>query len=109
MQAMSKLATIYGITNFRNGASCALSETSWPILYSCVHLFIWALVSPSTLYRSYHEGSFCGQRKPVHTVGQGCILYGVWALVFELQTSEVGGEYLTASTVRPGGLLCVYI
>ena len=30
--------------------------------------------SPSTLYRSYHDGEFCGQRKPVHNVGQGSVL-----------------------------------
>ena len=28
----------------------------------------------STLYRSYHNGQLGGQRKPVHTVGQGSVL-----------------------------------
>ena len=37
-------------------------------------LFIWGFTSPSTLYRSYHDGEFYGQRKPVHTVGQGSVL-----------------------------------
>ena len=38
------------------------------------YLFIWVLTSLSTLYRSYHDGQFYGQRKPVHTVGQGSVL-----------------------------------
>ena len=36
-------------------------------------LIIWVLMSLSTLYRLYLKGSFYGQRKPVHTVGQGSI------------------------------------
>ena len=28
----------------------------------------------NTSYRSYHDGQFYGQRKPVHTVGQGSVL-----------------------------------
>ena len=32
-------------------------------------------MSLSTLYRSYHDGWSEGQRKPVHTVGQGSVLY----------------------------------
>ena len=28
----------------------------------------------NTLYRSYHNGWIHGQRKPVHTVGQGSVL-----------------------------------
>ena len=31
-------------------------------------------MSLSTLYRSYHNGKLEGQRKPVHTVGQGYVL-----------------------------------
>ena len=37
-------------------------------------LFIWDFMSLSTLDRSYHIGEFGGQRKPVHTVGQGSVL-----------------------------------
>ena len=35
-----------------------------------IHLFA-VFRSLSTLYRSYHDGWFCVQGKPVHTVGQG--------------------------------------
>ena len=39
------------------------------------HFIIYLdLTSLSTLYRSYHDGQFGGQRKPVHTVGQGSVL-----------------------------------
>ena len=34
----------------------------------------WVLMSLSTLQGSYHGEMFCGQRKPVHTVGQGSVL-----------------------------------
>ena len=37
-------------------------------------LFIWCFSSLSTLYMSYHDGWMEGQRKPVHTVGQGSVL-----------------------------------
>ena len=39
-----------------------------------IDLFIWGLTSLSTLFRSYHDGQLEGQRKPVHTVGQGSVL-----------------------------------
>ena len=39
-----------------------------------IYLFIWVFTSLSTLYRSYHYGELEGQRKPVHTVGQGSVL-----------------------------------
>ena len=39
-----------------------------------VNLFIWGFTSFLTLYRSYHDGQLEGQRKPVHTVGQGSVL-----------------------------------
>ena len=32
-------------------------------------------MSLATLYRSYHDGKLEGQWKPVHTVGQGSVLY----------------------------------
>ena len=38
------------------------------------YLFIWSFTSLSTLHRSYHDGNLGGQRKPVHTVGQGSVL-----------------------------------
>ena len=38
-------------------------------------LFIWVLTSLSTFYRSYYNGEFNGQRKPVHTIGHGSVLY----------------------------------
>ena len=37
-------------------------------------LLIWVLTSLSTLYRSYHDGQFYGQRKPVLTVDYGFVL-----------------------------------
>ena len=37
-------------------------------------LFIWGFMSLSTMYRSYHDGYLEGQRKPIHTVGQGSVL-----------------------------------
>ena len=39
-----------------------------------IYLFIWGFTLLSTLYRSYHDGLLEGQRKPVHTVGQGSVL-----------------------------------
>ena len=44
-------------------------------LCSCADfLFIYGFTSVSPLYRSYHDREFYGQRKPVHTVGQGSVL-----------------------------------
>ena len=40
----------------------------------CIYLFIWGFTSLSALYRSCHNGQFCGQTKPVHTGGQGSVL-----------------------------------
>ena len=37
-----------------------------------IYLFIY--LGFYTLYRSYHDGSLEGQRKPVHTVRQGSVL-----------------------------------
>ena len=48
----------------------------------------------STLHRSYQDGWFCGQRKPVHTVGQ--------SPEFEPPTSAVRGQ--CAITVAPWSL-----
>ena len=39
-----------------------------------IHVFIWGFTSLSMLYRSYHDGWFCGQREPVYIVGQGSVL-----------------------------------
>ena len=39
-----------------------------------IHLFIWGFTLLSTLYRSYHDRLLKGQRKPVHTVGEGSVL-----------------------------------
>ena len=39
-----------------------------------IYLFICGFMLLSTLYRSYHDGKLEGQRKPVHTVGQGSVL-----------------------------------
>ena len=39
-----------------------------------IYLFIWGFTLLSTQYRSYQEGELEGQRKPVHTVGQGSVL-----------------------------------
>ena len=39
-----------------------------------IYLFIWVQTSLSTLYKSYHDGKFYGQRKPVHTVGRDSVL-----------------------------------
>ena len=38
------------------------------------YLFIWDFTSLSTLYRSYHEGSWKGERKLLHTVRHGSVL-----------------------------------
>ena len=43
-------------------------------VYILIYLFIWGFTSLSTLYRSYHDRELEGQRKPVHTVGQGSVL-----------------------------------
>ena len=38
-------------------------------------IYFWRVfASLSTLYRSYQDGYYSGQRKPVHTVGQGSVL-----------------------------------
>ena len=37
-------------------------------------IYLGFKVSFNTLYRSYHDGYFYGQRKPVPTVGQGSVL-----------------------------------
>ena len=39
-----------------------------------LYLVIWGFALLSTLYRSYHNGWFCRQRKPVYTVGQDSVL-----------------------------------
>ena len=54
------------------------STQEWKILPGlvfCKYLqnLLFGDLTLSTLYRSYHNG-FCGQRKPVHTVGQGSVL-----------------------------------
>ena len=36
--------------------------------------FIYGLMLLLTLYRSYHDGYFYGQRKPEHIVGEGSVL-----------------------------------
>ena len=43
---------------------------------SFIHLFIYLgfNITFNTLCRSYHDGYIYGQRKPVHTVGQGSVL-----------------------------------
>ena len=38
------------------------------------YLFNWDLTSLSTLYRSYHNRLFYGQRKALDTVGQASVL-----------------------------------
>ena len=43
-------------------------------LLHSTYLFILGFTSLSTMYRSYHDGLMEGQRKPVHTVGQGSAL-----------------------------------
>ena len=41
--------------------------------YICIFLFIGLLALLSTLYRSYRDSWFYGQRKPVRTVGQSSV------------------------------------
>ena len=44
-----------------------VNEIAMETIHS-IYLFIWGFTSLSTLYRSYHDGQWEGQRKPVHTV-----------------------------------------
>ena len=56
----------------RSVLCCSFRE---PIpLYGFWILFIQVLTSLSALYRSYHDGQFYRQRKPVDTVGQDSVL-----------------------------------
>ena len=43
------------------------------VVFICL-FYLGFNVTFNTLYRSYHDGQFYGQRKPVHTVGQGSVL-----------------------------------
>ena len=42
-----------------------------------INLFLWGFTSLSTLYRSYHDASLEGQRKPVRTVGDKVLYYNL--------------------------------
>ena len=52
----------------------AVNTCQWRVSLCSVFLFIWGFTLLLTLYRSYHDGELEGQRKPVHTVGQGSVL-----------------------------------
>ena len=41
------------------------------IVLELIYLFTWGF---NDLYSSYYDTYLCGQRKPVHTVGQGSVL-----------------------------------
>ena len=59
------------------GIFTKVSHSASASIVRFIYLFIYfffgggggGVTSLSTLYRSYHSGQFCGQRKPVHTVG----------------------------------------
>ena len=55
----------------------------------CIYSFIWGFTSLSTLYRSYHDGWLGGQRKPVHTVGQGSVFVNCRATASNYQLSHL--------------------
>ena len=82
-----------------------------------IYLFIWGFTLLSTLYRSYHDRQCYVQRKPVHSVGQGSVLYTAdqrqVTTIFltvgrarnQSPASEVGGESVTTLPLWPQ-LLC---
>ena len=65
--------------------------------------FIWVLTPFSTLYGSYHEGQFHGQRKQAHTVGEGSV--NCLPSVSNRQLSHIGSGVRTTN-LRGGGRVC---
>ena len=63
-------------------------EECYPLDHS---LFIWGFTSLSTQYRLYHDGKYCGQRKPVHTVGQGSVNCQLSVSNYQLSNIRSGG------------------
>ena len=45
------------------------------LVAQCTFIYLGFNVAFNTLYGSYHDELLEGQRKPVHTVGQGSVLY----------------------------------
>ena len=46
-------------------------ETKGQTMHLRLFIYLGFNIAFNTLYRSYHDGYLEGQRKPVHTVGQG--------------------------------------